>query len=316
MTNYALLFPGQGSQYVGMGKGFLLTAKGISLVKRAEDVLSLPLKKLMLDGPSEDLMKTAIAQPVILLHSLVAFYCLQDEVEFSVACALGHSLGEYSALVAANVLGFEDALTIVHARGKFMQDAVPLGEGAMVAVIGMDASLIVSLLEEFSDSSRKDYASCANFNGPMQTVIAGTRVGVLKASEKLKSMGAKRIIDLAVSAPFHCALMKPVQEKIAALFTSVIFRDASFPIISNVTAESEKNGERIRKLLIDQIISPVKFTQCITYVTKHDFYKDGFLELGPKNTLSSIVKKIDKNLTTWNVDALEDIKELNIKRNN
>ncbi len=315
MTSYALLFPGQGAQYVGMGAGLFSTTKGALLVEQAEDVLKLSLKKLMLDGPAEELMKTVIAQPVILLHSLAAFYFLKDEMEFSISCALGHSLGEYSACVATGVFSFEDALKIVHARGKYMQEAVPEGHGAMAAVIGMEPSLISSLLEEFADSQREDYVSCANFNGPLQTVIAGTRLGVSKAAEKLKAMGAKRIIDLVVSAPFHCALMKPVQQKMRDLFTRVVFSDAKYPIISNVTAEPETKSERIRELLIEQIVSPVKFTECISYAIAHDFVGEGFLELGPKNILSGIVKKIDQSLITRNVEVPDDIKELHIKRN-
>jgi [acyl-carrier-protein] S-malonyltransferase len=168
---------------------------------------------------------------------------------------------------------------------------------------------------EFADPTREDYASCANFNGPMQTVIAGTDLGIFKASEKLKAMGAKRIIDLPVSAPFHCALMKPVQEKMRELLAPIIFLDTKVPIISNVTAEPEIKGERIRRLLIEQIVSPVKFTECVSYAIAHDLRGDGFLELGPKNTLSTIVKKIDKDLPAWNMDSPNDIKELPIIRN-
>lgn len=308
MTSYALLFPGQGSQYVGMGKSFL--ADYNELFQEAEDALSLPLKKLMFEGPLEELTATSVAQPAILLHSTASLLHAQKTLGFDIACALGHSLGEYSALVAAKVIPFRDAIKAVHIRGRFMQEAVPKGHGAMAAVLGMDASLIGDALREFADEKSAHYAAVANFNGPLQTVIAGTKEGISTASEKLKSLGAKRIIELPVSAPFHCALMKPVQQKMAEVLMNITFNDAHFPIISNVSAQAETQGPKIRDLLLTQIAHPVRFTGCVQYIKQAHLGGDGFLELGPKNTLSGIVKKIDADAQLANVDALEDVASL------
>lgn len=310
MKRFALLFPGQGSQHVGMGRSFLAEPQFAQLFEEADDTLSLPLKKLMLEGPIDELTKTAIAQPAILLHSVMALYALNNKLDARFTCALGHSLGEYSALVATGVISLRDALKAVHIRGKLMQEAVPVGFGAMSAVLGMDAHDIVQALAEFSDEKKPEYASCANFNGPLQTVIAGTKSGVARASEKLKSLGAKRIIDLPVSAPFHCALMRPVQEKMAEVLSAIQFYDAKFPIISNVSAQAETNGHSIRELLLLQIASPVRFTDCVTHVMKSNLKGDVYLELGPKNTLSSIVKKIDGDSIVNNVDGMTDLEKL------
>lgn len=310
MTSVALLFPGQGSQYVGMGKSFFATSIGRELAEQAEDVLGLPLKSIMLEGPLDELTKTAIAQPAILLHSYMVFSTIKREFNPTITAALGHSLGEYSALVAAGVLSFGDAIKAVHLRGTYMQEAVPVGAGAMAAVLGMDPSEIVAAMSEFGDEKNPSYASCANFNGPLQTVIAGTKLGIKNASEKLKSLGAKRIIELPVSAPFHCALMKPVQRKMAEVLSEITFSDAQFPIVSNVSAKTETNGERIKALLLEQISSPVRFTDCVMQIKERGLLSQGFLELGPKNTLSGIVKKIDQDCQTMNVDTVEDLEQL------
>ena len=191
-----------------------------------------------------------------------------------------------------------------------MQQTVPEGKGAMAAVIGMDALAIIDALSEFACESENDYAACANFNGPLQTVIAGTASGVIKASEKLKSLGAKRVISLPVSAPFHCALMKPVIEKMSEVLTQITFNNARFPIISNVHAKQETRGDEIRKFLLKQIAMPVRFTECVLYVKEHGFCKQGFLELGPRNTLSGIVRKIAPESLAQNVDVLQDVAKL------
>lgn len=311
MKNYALLFPGQGSQYVGMGESFLTTAYK-KMFEEADDALGFSLTKLMFKGPLDELTATAIAQPAILLHSIAAFSLFVERRSPTITCALGHSLGEYSALVAARVLSLTDALRAVHTRGTLMQEAVPKGEGAMAAVLGMDAATITNALVEFADEKNADYVSCANFNGPGQTVIAGTVAGIKKASEKLKSLGARRIIELPVSAPFHCALMKPVQEKMATVLSAISFSDAHFPVISNVSAQPETNGERIKSLLIEQIASPVRFTDCTRTITTQQLRGHGYVELGPKNTLCGIVKKIDEECLTSNVDTADDVEKFSL----
>ena len=308
MARYALLFPGQGAQYVGMGESFYHDYR--HLFDEAESALSIPLKKIMHRGPMEELTLTAIAQPAILLHSIAALTHAQKNLEFSISCVLGHSLGEYSALVCAGVMGFADAIKAVHQRGTFMQEAVPKGSGAMAAVLGMDALAIAQALKEFSHETSTHYAAIANLNGPLQTVIAGSKEGIAQASIKLKELGAKRIIDLPVSAPFHCALMKPVQMQMADVLNNIEFKDALYPVISNVSAQAETKGSRIRELMLLQITHPVRFTECVGYIKDNHLAQQGCLELGPKNTLSGIVKKIDPDMGLFNVDKASDIDSL------
>jgi len=307
MTHYSLLFPGQGSQYVGMGKSFFERAEGVRLINKAEDILGFSLKRLMLEGPQAELTLTQIAQPAVLLHSYAAYlYFMNESKNIIINCMLGHSLGEYSALVAAGVMSFEDALLVVHKRGRFMQEAVPPGYGAMAAVLGLDASIITEVLVDFSDVGSANYAAPANFNGPAQTVIAGTKLGVINASMRLKEAGAKRIIQLDVSAPFHCALMKPVQHKMAEVLAHINFRDAKTPIISNVSAQPETCAKRIKSLVLEQIANPVRFTQCVEAIFNNNLLGQGFVELGPKNTLSGIVRKIHPQIFIANIDCVED----------
>lgn len=290
---------------MGMGKSFL-SSHG-DFFEEAEDALAIPLKKLMFEGPIDALTETAIAQPAILLHSVICYDFIKPK-QLPISFALGHSLGEYSALVAAQVLTLSDALKTVHTRGLLMQQAAPCG-GGMAAVLGMDALSIVDALKEFR-AVGEEYAAVANFNGPGQTVIAGTKAGIAKAAAKLKSLGAKRVIDLPVSAPFHSALMKPVALKMVEVLSAIPFSDAKFPIISNVSAQKEVYGETIKRLLIEQISSPVRFTDCVQYIMDHAPTRN-YLELGPKNVLCGLVKKIDENGILKNVDTHEDGENLN-----
>lgn len=305
-----LLFPGQGSQYVGMAQNLMNSKIGQALVKEAEDALSLPLKKIMVEGPQEELTNTAIAQPAIVLHSVLALRNLEEKTKVAPTLVIGHSLGEYSALVSAEVLPFYDCIKVVHVRGRLMQEAVPKGQGAMAAVLGMDAEKISEALNEFSNDSSPTYAAAANFNGPLQTVIAGTKAGVLKASEKLKELGAKRIIELDVSAPFHSALMKPVKQRMKAVLDGIKFSEAKFPLISNVNAQAVKNPAEIKALLLEQITSPVNFTGCIKTAMNLVSGERKYLELGPKNTLGGIAKKIDSEGVFANFDSLDDLSKL------
>ncbi len=310
--SFTLLFPGQGSQYVGMGASFFSTTAGARLAEEAESALGFSLTKIMLSGSQEDLTSTAIAQPAILLHSIAAFKVLKERHSLEISCAIGHSLGEYSALVAAGVIKFSDAIKAVHVRGRLMQEAVPKGQGAMAAVLGMDATKICEIIKECANNNQADYVAAANFNGPLQTVIAGTKDGVAKASAKLKLAGAKRIIELDVSAPFHCALMKPVQQRMTAVLDGIQFSDAIFPIISNVSAQRESKANRIKTLLIEQITSPVRFTECVETVRAHHLGPNGFIELGPKNALSGLVKKIDGDMSLRNIDKIDDLNNFSL----
>ncbi len=310
--SFTLLFPGQGSQYVGMGASFFASRAGARLVEEAESALGFSLTKIMLSGSQEELTSTAIAQPAILLHSIAAFMALKERHSLEIGCAIGHSLGEYSALVAAGVIKFSDAIKAVHIRGRLMQEAVPAGQGAMAAVLGMDAHKICEVIADCNSPSRSDYVAAANFNGPLQTVIAGTKEGIEKASVKLKLAGAKRIIELAVSAPFHCALMKPVEQRMTSILDAIQFSDASFPIISNVSAEPETKASRIKALLIEQITKPVRFTECVEKVRTQHLGSDGFIELGPKNALSGLVKKINDAMSIRAIDKMEDLNNFSL----
>lgn len=307
MTSYSLLFPGQGSQYIGMGKSLFESKLGKGLMAEAEGLLKLSLGYLMLEGAQADLTNTAIAQPAILLHSYAALKTLEERQSFNISSVLGHSLGEYTALVCAGVIDFADALRAVHVRGKLMQEAVPQGQGAMAAVLGLDAEIIAECLSAFSDPSAANYVACANFNGPAQTVIAGTKSGLEEAGRVLKEKGAKRIINLEVSAPFHCALMKPVQEKMAYVLDAITFNDAKIPVISNVSAQPERNGAHIKELLLKQIANPVRFSECVSNLIGARLNGAAFIELGPKNALSGIVRKIDTNAVVMNIDSAEDL---------
>jgi [acyl-carrier-protein] S-malonyltransferase len=309
MTKNALLFPGQGSQYVGMGKSFFASAKARAILRQAEDALNLPLEELMLDGPLEALTATAVAQPAILLHSILALNYLRDKKDFNVSAVLGHSLGEYSALVAAGVLDLFDALKLVRLRGQLMQEASPKGFGSMLAVLGMESTLIEEVLIDCQNPDSENYAVIANYNGPSQTVIAGKKAGLLLAMKALKDAGARRIVELEVSAPFHCALMSPMRKPFAAALEKVNFKPAQFPLISNVSTEAESKPERIKELLIEQLLKPVRFTACVHYVLANNLAGDGFIELGPKNILSAITKKIDSNIKVTNLDNTEDIEK-------
>lgn len=303
MTSYALLLPGQGSQYVGMGKSLFL--ESAILFEEAESILAFPLKKIMFEGPIEDLTATAIAQPAILLHSIAALHYIRNHIDFIPCCGLGHSLGEYSALVAAQVISLSDALRIVHYRGQLMQDAVPKNTGAMLVVLGMDPLAISECLEEFADEKQKNYVAIANYNGPQQTVIAGTVLGVNQAKAKLSLQGAKRLIELNVSAPFHCALMKPVQKKLAEFMSNITFNDPKFPLISNVSAKVEPKADAWRSLLIEQIVKPVRFTEGINIINKI-YPSSTFIEIGPKNVLSGIVKRMINDAAILNIDSLSE----------
>lgn len=299
MDRFALLFPGQGSQYVGMGESFFSDDQGRKITEAAERALGFSLSRIMREGPIEALTATQVAQPAILLHSWLVF----SKQNITASAVLGHSLGEYSALVACGVMDFIDAIKAVHIRGTLMQAAVPPGQGAMAAVIGLDAAVIKRVLEPLNNEQSHDYVACANFNGPAQTVIAGTKSGIDKAVELLKQADAKRVLLLEVSAPFHCALMKPVQHEMAKVLDKIPFNKPRIPFISNVSAQVESDPERIKSLLIDQIVSPIRFTECVAEILRV-LPSPKFIELGPKTVLSGIVRKIDRTLEVQSIDSL------------
>ena len=305
MNKLAFVFPGQGAQAVGMGKDFCEqydVAK--KLFQQADEALGYSIKEMCFEGPAEDLKLTANTQPAILTMSVIANEILKEHgIQPDVTG--GHSLGEYSALVAADVLDFQDAVLLVHKRGQFMQEAVPVGQGGMAAIIGLADEVIVDACEKATKNAGEVQA--VNFNCPGQTVIAGTTAGVEAAVELLKEAGAKKAVILPVSAPFHSTLMKPAAEKLAAELDKVTIRDAKIPVVSNFTGKLETKAEEIKAKLVAQADHPVKWIDCVN--TMKEFGADTFVEAGPGKTLCGFNRRIDKALTSMNVENLESLQK-------
>ncbi|MBQ1511755.1 MAG: ACP S-malonyltransferase [Selenomonadaceae bacterium] len=305
MNKLAFVFPGQGAQTVGMGKDFCEkydVAK--RLFKEADEALGYSIQKMCFEGPADDLKLTANTQPAILTMSVIANEILKEH-GIQPDIAGGHSLGEYSALVAADVLNFQDAVLLVHKRGQFMQEAVPVGEGGMAAIIGLADEVIVDACEKATKSAGEVQA--VNFNCPGQTVIAGSTKGVEAAVEALKEAGAKKAVVLPVSAPFHSTLMKPAAEKLAAELDKVEIRDAKFPVVANVNGKLEQKAGEIKENLVAQAASPVKWIDCV--IAMREFGADTYVEAGPGKTLCGFNKRIDKALVSMNVENMESLKK-------
>lgn len=299
----AFLFPGQGSQSVGMAKDLVNTySKYEKYLSTAEKSLGFSISTLMFEGPMEELTKTYNAQPALLLSSTIAASLLM-EYGVQPEYLAGHSLGEYSALVMAGALSVKDGASIVHKRGKFMNEAVPAGQGAMAAILGMEAAA----LEEVTDSitANGHPVQIANLNCPGQIVISGTAEGVRLASESAKENGAKRAIPLAVSGPFHSSLMRPASSKLAVELAMISVNTPKVPVIANVTAEPVTTAEPIRQLLIEQVTAPVRWEESVRKMI--DLGVDTFIECGPGNVLSGLVKKIDRSVTTLSVHDSESL---------
>ena len=306
----ALLFPGQGSQVVGMGLEFY---KNFNVVKeifnQADSKLNYSISKMILEGPEDQLQLTKNTQPAILTVSYSIFKVLRDEFNFntnSFRYFAGHSLGEYSALVCANSLNFEDALFLLHERGKAMQEAVPMGKGSMVAVLGTE----IEKINEIITSLKKDRGVCeiANDNAVGQIIISGDKNKVASFQSILKQKKIKTI-PLKVSAPFHCSLMKPAAKNMEEKINNTIFKNLSHEIINNVTASAENNPEKIKKLLIDQIFSTVKWRESLKKMS--DKGVSNFVEIGPGKALAGMVKRTLKNVNCFSINSITDIKKSN-----
>ncbi len=297
----AFVFPGQGSQYVGMGKD--IAEYKNEIFKKAADVLGFDLKALCLQGPDNELNKTENTQPAILTVS----YALLKEVEaigIKPDYVAGHSLGEYTACLCAEVFSFEDALKITRKRGALMQEAQPEGTGAMAAVLGLDENT----LKQICDSIDTFYVDLANLNCPGQIVISGQREGVEKASAAAKERGAKKVVPLAVSIPSHCLLMKEAAEKLKEFLEGFSFKDASVPIVSNVDANERTKTEEIIDALIKQLYMPVRWQDCVRYIISKGV--DTFVEIGPGKVLSGLIRRIEPSVKVFNVENLNDIEKL------
>ena len=258
----------------------------------ADAVLGFSLSKLCFDGPEEELRRTEIQQPAILTTSIALLRLLEERTPLAPACMAGHSLGEYSALVAAGALDFEDAVRLVHARGRFMQEAVPEGRGAMAAVMGCAPEVVVAACEHASSQTGR-VVSPANYNGPSQTVISGDAPAVEAACTRARQEGARRAVPLEVSAPFHCALMLPAAEKLALELARVRFSAPRVPVITNVQAAPCSDPTQLAVLLERQVTAPVRFTEMVQRMREDGV--DRFLEIGPGRVLSGLVGRIDRN---------------------
>ena len=294
MSRHAFLFPGQGSQTVGMGRSFYENSETArELFGRADAVLGYGISRICLEGPEEELKLTRNTQPALLLVSTIAFVLLGREP----VIAAGHSLGEYSALVASGALRFEDALLLVHKRGKYMQEAVPVGRGAMAAILGVSYEDLVRSLADV----KSGVVQVANWNSQEQLVIAGHKEAV---EEALRIAKPPRSVMLPVSAPFHTALMKSAEEKLAADLDRTEFRDLSFPIVTNVDAQIIRRGEEARDSLKRQVSRPVLWYKSMELLSGEDI--DAFVELGPGKVLTGLVKRIGRSwsrpFVIWNVE--------------
>ncbi len=305
MSKIAYIFPGQGSQVVGMGKDlFDNFACAREVFEQADEALGFSLSEMCFSGTPEDLALTKNTQPAILTTSIAAFRAMESEGFQKPDFVAGHSLGEYSALVAASAMSFMDAVKTVRKRGTYMQEAVPVGIGAMAAILGLPLETVEIACE---DAREGEVCSPANINSPAQIVIAGNADAVDRAIELLKTRGAKRAIKLNVSAPFHCDLMFPAQARLAEDLATIEFRDLRFPIIENVSAEANTRGERARAALTDQVSSPVRWAQSVETLLAKDV--GTFIEIGAGKILSGLVRQINRDVRCWNVENAESLKE-------
>ena len=305
-----LLFPGQGSQIVGMGFEFY---KNFKIVKKifneADEKLNFPISKMILEGPEDQLQLTQNTQPAILTVSYSIFKVLKNEFNFDFKTFkyfAGHSLGEYSALVCSDALNFNDALYLLNERGKAMQEAVPVGQGSMIAVLGAKINEVINLIQ--TRDNKNGICEIANDNAEGQVIISGDKESVEKFQIILKKKKIKSI-PLKVSAPFHCSLMKPAADKMKEKINIIKFNNPTIDIINNVTATSENNAAKIKSLLIEQIFSTVKWRESIINMSKANVIN--YIEIGPGKVLTGMVKRTIKNANCFSINSITDIEKLN-----
>ncbi|CAI2299480.1 TPA: ACP S-malonyltransferase [Vibrio parahaemolyticus] len=303
MSKFAIVFPGQGSQAVGMladlGEQYDVVKQTFA---EASDALGYDLWALVQNGPAEDLNQTFRTQPALLASSVAIWRVWQEFGLEQPANLAGHSLGEYSALVCAGVIDFKEAIKLVELRGKLMQEAVPAGTGAMYAIIGLDDDAIAKACEE---AAQGDVVSPVNFNSPGQVVIAGSKDAVERAGALCKEAGAKRALPLPVSVPSHCALMKPAADKLAVALESIEFNTPQLPVINNVDVAAETDPAKIKDALVRQLYSPVRWTESVQLMSEQGV--ENLLELGPGKVLTGLTKRIVKTLSAA---AVNDVASL------
>ena len=303
----AILFPGQGSQIVGMGSEFYNNFEIVKKIFReADDKLDYKISKIILEGPEDKLKLTQNTQPAILTVSYAIFSVLKKEYNFdfkSTKFFAGHSLGEYSALVCADSLEFNDALFLLFERGKSMQEAVPVGKGNMIAVLGSKIEELKDLIKEIK---KKGVCEIANDNAEGQTILSGDIESINSLIDILKK-NKKKFIPLNVSAPFHCSLMSPAATKMKDKINSVNFKKPIFDVVCNVTSKPENNPEEIKKLLVEQICSTVRWRESIINMSNENV--NNFIEIGPGKVLSGMVKRTLKNINCFSINSIDDIKK-------
>jgi len=301
MGKIAFVFPGQGAQAVGMGKDAYEAHEGARKVfEAADEAVGFKLTDVIFGGPEEELKQTANTQPALVAASL-AYYEVMKDKGVTPDYVAGHSLGEYSALAVAGVLSGADAVRTVRARGQFMERAVPGGQGAMAAVLGAERGALAELCERISASV--GVVEMANVNCPGQIVVSGSKEGVQAVVEMGKEVGAKRVIPLEVSGPFHSSLMKPAAEELAGVLAEVPMAAAAVPVVANVTARPVTEPEQIRDLLVRQVYSPVLWEDTVAWLIEQGV--DTFVEIGSGTVLAGLIKKVDKTVTIVSVNSLE-----------
>src|SRR5918995_2368412 len=300
----AYIFPGQGSQYPGMGKNLVENFPVAKLLfEEANDALRFSISKLCFEGSVEDLQLTENTQPAILSTSAAVLRTMQSEGFPKPDYVAGHSLGEYSALFAASSLTIDAAVSTVRSRGSYMQEAVPVGTGAMAAVIGGD---LKGIEQTCAEAAQNQVCAPANINAPNQVVIAGHSEAVDRASELLKERGVKRVVKLNVSAPFHCDLMKPAQERLAADLETVAFQDLATPLVTNVDAVEIEKGDVARESLVRQVTAPVRWLQSVEYMIAGGI--EAFVEVGPAKVLTGLMRQISRDVKCFNVEDADSLK--------
>lgn len=312
MKPFAFVFPGQGSQEVGMLDGWGAHPVVAQTLQEASDSLGEDVAALIQQGPKEKLSLTENTQPVMLVAGVAAYRVWMAEVGIAPQALAGHSLGEYSALVAAGALGLADAAPLVRLRARAMQEAVPVGTGAMAAILGMDAALVsagcAEVMQSFGEASG-EVVEAANFNDPSQTVISGSKAAVEKACELLKSRGAKRALPLPVSAPFHSSLMRPAAEKLKERLKSIAFAEPKIALVNNIDVAVETDADRIRDALYRQSFGPVRWVECMKAIKARQL--STVVECGPGKVLAGMVKRIDAEMTglaVFDPASLVDVK--------